>query len=382
MRTLCFYLPQYHPDPDNDRWWGKGFTDWRNVARARPRFAGHHQPRIPADLGFYDLRLADSRQAQADLARAYGITGFCYYHYWFQGRRPLRAPLDAVLSSGEPDFPFCLCWANENWTRAWDGLDHELLLRQQYSEADDTAHREWLAGVFADRRYLRIDGRPLFLVYRPDRIPNLAQWIERWRRQLQAKGLPDLYLCAVNSGLVTMTDPELIAQGCDATVDFQPNREDFPPPQGLRSRLYGRLQTWLPDRIYQALKLRVAANKRIDYRTMAGKLAARDWPDQYRRFPCVFPSWDNSPRRASATIIQNTDPATYRQWLAAAVRQVRSYPQEEQLVFINAWNEWAEGCHLEPDLRSGHAFLDATRAALDDTANREVSAPEPKKGKI
>ena len=181
IRPIAFYLPQFHPTPENDEWWGKGFTEWTNVTKARPLFPGHYQPQLPADMGFYDLRLPEAREAQAALAREYGIHGFCYYHYWFNGRRILERPFNEVLASGKPDFPFCLCWANENWTRVWDGGEKNVLLEQKYSHEDDLAHIESLIPAFRDERYIRIDGKPLFLVYRTGLLPNPARTAEIWR---------------------------------------------------------------------------------------------------------------------------------------------------------------------------------------------------------
>src|SRR5262245_7933162 len=192
VRLIAVYLPQFHPIPENDRSWGKGFTEWTNVAQAKPMFRGHYQPHLPADLGFYDLRLPEARRAQADLAQAHGIHGFCYYHYWFHGRRLLERPFDEVLASGEPDFPFCLCWANEPWTRRWDGKDQEILMPQEYSDRDDLAHIRWLARAFQDRRYIRVDGRPMFLVYRASRLPDPARTAATWREEARRLGAGDL----------------------------------------------------------------------------------------------------------------------------------------------------------------------------------------------
>jgi lipopolysaccharide biosynthesis protein len=220
IRAICFYLPQYHPIPENNQWWGKVFTEWTNVAKAKALFPGHYQPRIPADLGFYDLRLPEVREQQAELARANGIFGFCYYHYWFNGHRLLQSSFDAVLSSGKPDFPFCLCWANENWTRAWNGGDRELLMGQNYSHTDDVAHIRSLIPAFMDDRYIRVIGRPLFLVYRPEKMPNPQQTAEIWREEALRAGVGDLYLAKVE-GHAKGIYPDTL--GFDATVEFAPD---------------------------------------------------------------------------------------------------------------------------------------------------------------
>ncbi|HEX5272668.1 MAG TPA: glycoside hydrolase family 99-like domain-containing protein, partial [Gemmataceae bacterium] len=220
-RLVAFYLPQYHPIPENDAWWGPGFTEWRNVVRARPLFPGHYQPHLPADLGFYDLRVPEARAAQADLARAHGIHGFCYYHYWFGGRRLLERPFAEVLATGRPDFPFCLCWANENWTRAWDGQTRHMLVGQTYSEEDDVNHLRWLATAFRDPRYIRVEGKPLFLVYRALRIPSPLSTTTRWREEARKLGVGELYLCRVESFPDERGDPA--ALGFDAAVEFQPD---------------------------------------------------------------------------------------------------------------------------------------------------------------
>jgi len=232
-RVIAFYLPQYHPIPENDAWWGKGFTEWTNVTKARPLFRGHYQPHLPADLGFYDLRVAESREAQAELARQYGVTGFCYYHYWFAGKRLLNRPFDEVLMSGKPDFPFCLCWANENWTRIWDGGEDEVLMKQTYSEEDDVAHIRWLTRAFADERYIRIDGKPIFIIYRAHKLPNLKRTTDLWRHECRRLGVGELFLCRVDTAADTSPPSEV---GLDAAVEFQPGWWELGAPLGCGAR--------------------------------------------------------------------------------------------------------------------------------------------------
>jgi lipopolysaccharide biosynthesis protein len=365
IKLICYYLPQYHIIEENNKWWGPGFTDWINVVTCTPRFAGHHQPQIPADFGFYDLRLEQSRIQQAEMAKQYGVYGFCYYHYWFNGKRLLSTPLDGMLASGRPDFPFCLCWANENWTRAWDGLDHEVLIGHDYSDEDHLEHIRWLCEyVFSDSRYIRMHNKPIVLIYRLDNIPGIAKFVSLWKEFVTSRGFDGLYLCAVKNGFVSLPDEKIISSGFDAIVDFQPNRNDFPSPYGLRSLVYSLARQYIPEALYQKIKLSISANNIVSYKRMVEKLIHRPWPTTYRKFPCAFPSWDNSARRKSATIIQNDSPEVYKRFLKDCISKVKEYPDEDKVVFINAWNEWAEGCHLEPDKKYGHAFLAATRSAL------------------
>ena len=367
-RAIAFYLPQYHPIPENDAWWGKGFTEWTNVVTGRPRFTGHYQPHLPADLGFYDLRVPETRQAQADLARAAGIEAFCYYHYWFQGKRLLGGPIDAVLASGEPDFPFCLCWANESWSRAWSGRDHDVLIKQGYDDADDAAHIDWLCEVFADARYLRVDSRPLFLFYKPEGLPDATGLLAKWRARAMEKGLPAPYFCAACTGFSTRDADGLRALGFDGVVEFEPNRKHFPAAKNATGHAVSLIQRLLPTKWYEALRNSAFLGKRnistiVDYAAYVdGRLARPTIAET--TYPVVFPSWDNAVRRTSATIIENHDTAQYQRWLDDAIARVSSRPEDRRLVFLNAWNEWAEGCHLEPDQKRGHAFLDATAETL------------------
>lgn len=366
VRTIAFYLPQFHPIPENDAWWGEGFTEWTNVTQVRPRFRGHCQPQLPADLGFTDLRVPDVREAQAALAREHGLHGFCYYHYWFQGRRLLNRPFDEVLASGRPDFPFMLCWANENWTRRWDGQETEILVAQAYSEDDHRRHARSLAPAFADPRYLRVAGRPVFLVYKAGRIPEVRRATDVWREELVRGGLPEPYLMRVESAQDEAGDPR--ALGFDAAVEFQPAwaQLGWPRRHGWKARLVASLglisRGWVENKIY-------------DYPTVVRRMLSRPAPD-YRRFPCVMPGWDNSARRKQGAIIMaDSSPDLYGEWLAEVIRHRPAAGPGEDFVFINAWNEWAEGCHLEPCQTWGRGYLEATRRALAGAAAQRGAMP-------
>ena len=365
IRAIAFYLPQFHPIPENDVWWGKGFTDWTNVARAKPAFKGHYQPHLPADLGFYDLRLPEARQAQADLAREYGIHGFCYYHYWFKGRRLLERPFNEVLNSGKPDFPFCLCWANESWTRLWDGQEQEILMAQNYNEEDDLNHIRWLAGAFRDPRYIRVHGRPLFLVYRLSRLPDPERTVEIWRNEARRLGVGDIFICNVES---FAADHGLAPQyNLDGAVEFAPDHKEIPLRQEANKLTHRLSRRPRIQRVATVLGLAqpwLCTHGVYSYAELMNNMLAKPNPP-YLRFPCVMPAWDNAARRQlGATIFHGSTPDLYQQWLAAAAQKAKSVNKDEPIVFINAWNEWAEGNHLEPCQKWGHAYLQATRNAL------------------
>lgn len=363
MKIYSFYLPQFHPIPENDFWWGKGFTEWRNVTLSTPLFKGHRQPQIPADLGFYDLRCQEIRYEQAKLAREYGVDGFIYYHYWFEGKRLLEKPLNDVVSDKNYDFPFAVCWANETWSRAWDGLDHEVLIAQTYSLEDHERHAEYLISLFKDERYIKVNNRPLFLIYRIAKVEFLDEFLSILKKKSLEAGIMPPYVSAVRSSFkkeLSTFDFSIV----DAVVDFQPNAEDFPKSKGIQNKIINILKNYLPDSFYQRLKLNVKARKVISYADYVNmKISHPLKISNSRVFPCCFPSWDNSPRRKTPTIIQNDDPELFKKWIVSAKKQVSSYPDEEQIIFINAWNEWAEGCHLEPDLVMGYKFLEAVRDA-------------------
>ena len=361
VRAIAFYLPQFHAVAENDTWWGRGFTEWTNVVRGHPLFPGHYQPHLPADLGFYDLRLAEVRQAQAELAREYGIHGFCYYHYWFNGRRILERPFQEVLASGKPDFPVCLCWANENWTRVWDGGDRHVLLEQHYSPEDDIAIIKSLIPAFSDPRYIRVDGRPLFLVYRTELLPDPAATAMRWRQVAVEAGLPGLYLARVEH-FVAGTDPATI--GFDAAVEFAPD--------GARGKIKYRGAFGRALAALGLIPSVFANNAVVTYAATAEEFSRKPDPG-FRRFFGVTPMWDNSARRkAGANIYVGSTPTLYGKWLRSAIeRTLRRHHGDERIIFINAWNEWAEGCHLEPDQRWGRAYLEETRRVLAETTTTD-----------
>lgn len=368
VRTICFYLPQFHPIPENNDWWGAGFTDWNNVVKGRPRFAGHYQPHLPADLGFYDLRMEETRVAQAELARMYGIEGFCYYHYWFKGKRLLERPLDDMVASGKPNFPFCLCWANQTWSRTWSGRDQDVLIEQDYDAADHANHIDWLTTVFKDPRYICVEGRPLFLVYLGEDIPEVTSVLAAWRESAVEKMGVEPWICAVRTGFSKLNSAGILALGFDGVVEFEPNRKHFPAAKNTTGHVVAITQKLLPSRLYDILRnsrwlRRRTLNTIVDYSAYVDLALARPELDS-NTFPCVFPSWDNTARRTSATIVENNDPDAYQRWLADAISRVEARAPDKRLVFVNAWNEWAEGCHLEPDERHGTAFLQATNAAL------------------
>ncbi len=342
-RLIAFYLPQFHPTPENDAWWGKGFTEWTNVTKAGPQFDNHYQPHLPSDLGFYDLRVRETRHEQIALARDYGIDAFCYHYYWFSGSRLLHRPLDDMFADPQSDMPFCLCWANENWTRRWDATENQVLIAQRYLPDDDLNFIKGLVPYFEDSRYLRVGGKPLLIVYRPQQLPNPRRSAQVWREHCRSAGLGDIHICAA----LTHGNRNYQQFEFDSGVEF--------PPHSLEAdrNLNASIDFYAPFG-GNVLTFEAIASTYLDRRYQPGNV-----------FRSVFPSWDNTARTGPrAFIALNGTPGNYEFWLAESIRRtMRDFPGEERLVFINAWNEWAEGCHLEPDRKYARQFLEATLRA-------------------
>jgi O-antigen biosynthesis protein len=344
VRLVAFYLPQFHAIPENDMWWGEGFTEWTNVRPAKPLFEGHYQPHVPLDLGYYNLLEHDVMRRQIDLAKTYGIEAFCFYYYWFSGTHLLEKPIQQLLLKRDLNMPFCLCWANENWTRRWDGLDNEILIQQQHSAEDDINFIQSVAAYMRDERYVRLEGKPLLLIYRPNLLPSAKETAARWRSWCRENGIGEVYLAYTQS--FESAPPETF--GFDAAIEFPPN--DISPTviTNTVTAEHGDFEVY-------------------DWKSLMERSYHYQRPD-YMLFRSVCPMWDNTPRKKNrANIYVNNTPETYERWLKNAIDYtLRScYPRDNRLIFINAWNEWGEGAHLEPDAKNGYAYLRATRQALE-----------------
>lgn len=359
IKPIAIHLPQFHPFAENDEWWGKGFTEWTNVTKAKPLFNGHYQPHLPADLGFYDLRLAEARLAQEALAKAYGIYGFCYYHYWFNGKRLLHEPIDRKLANPEEDFPFMLCWANENWTRRWDGKELDVLVEQNYSIQDDEQHIEFLIHhFFKDERYIKINNKPFFVVYRVGLLPNTQQTAEIWNEACKKAGFKGIYLAFMRREGYNESPKQI---NFDASIDFKPDFRDN--PSHLKASFLKRLLFKFGWNSQDPFINNQIINY-YDYVVYQKNLVQPKW----KNYPGLTPSWDNSSRRnhGGAFILKDSTPEQYGEWLKHTLHNFTPYSEEESFLFINAWNEWAEGNHLEPCQKWGLAYLEATKAALNE----------------
>jgi lipopolysaccharide biosynthesis protein len=352
-RLIAFYLPQFHPIPENDEWWGKGFTEWTNTAKAKPLFSGHYQPHVPADLGFYDLRVPETRMAQAEMAREHGIEAFCYYHYWFAGKRVIERPFAEVLESGKPDFPFCLCWANQTWTGIWHGAPNKVLIEQTYPGNDDHRnHFDFLLRAFMDKRYVTVDGKPLFIIFQPLEIPEVKKMTDMWREWAEHAGLKGLYLVGFS------WSPLFVPQefGFDGSV-----------AEGLPFRWAASVSRRRPIKwLMKKVQAKMGKPTVYSYDKIIPKLMGDRIPNNVE-YPCVVPNWDNTPRSGkNGLVLHGSTPELFRIHVRKALQIVEKYPSEHKIVFVKSWNEWAEGNHLEPDLKFGRGYLKVLKEEIEN----------------
>ena len=377
-RVIAYYLPQFHPIPENDKFWGKGFTEWTNVAKAQPLFKGHYQPRIPADLGFYDLRLPEVREQQAQMAREAGIEGFCYWHYWFgNGKRLLQRPFNEVLQSGKPDFPFCLAWANHSWkTSTWEngGKDRMIVEQRYLGEEDYTLHFQEVLPAFRDKRYITIEGKPLFAIFDPYNFQDMSNFIKTWQRLAKENGLKGIYFIAIcNStstlqrnadGTLKRVTPnlqsservynDLLNLGFDGINSFGKSRAEM-----LCMGKYMRIVKKLLHQYLPFLPTHCINYEKITQHFFAPE---DSWQNVY---PSIFPQWDRTPRAGNSEgVYINATPTNFKKHIQDALNVIKNKDVEHQILFLRSWNEWGEGNYVEPDLKYGHAFLDAIKETI------------------
>ncbi|MDX2263823.1 MAG: glycoside hydrolase family 99-like domain-containing protein [Hyphomicrobiales bacterium] len=351
---IAFYLPQFHTVDENDEWWGAGFTEWTGVTTAKPLFPDHAMPHVPADLGFYDLRVRETRRKQGQLARQYGVYGFCYYFYWFSGRRILEKPLELMLADGEPNMPFCLCWANEPWSRRWDGSEHEVLLEQKHDLETDLRILDDLMPYFEDPRYIRVDGKPVLVIYRSQLMPERAAFVARLQAEARKRGLPGLHMCNVMS----FGETDASAHGFDAAVEFPPH--NVLADEAVFSKAAAPVN--YAGKIYSFADM------------VAKKMSAPPYP--FAHYPGVMPRWDNTARKGSSgNVFHGSTPSLFEVWLRHAAKTTLQGNPNAPLCFINSWNEWGEGAHLEPDRRTGRRYLDAVRRVASGEMDRALASP-------
>ena len=379
-RVIALYLPQFHPIPENDKYWGKGFTEWTNVGKAKPLFKGHYQPRVPADLGYYDLRMPEVREAQAGLAREAGIEGFCYWHYWFgNGRMLLERPFQEVLDSGKPEFPFCLGWANHSWkTSTWtnDGKQrNEMIAEMQYLGEDDyRKHFNYVLKAFQDKRYITVDGMPLFLIFDPIDLP--ADFIPYWRKLAKEVGLPGIHFVAniqnTNGRPLKDNNGNIVAKGYFATdeagkyYDYVVNIKGFDAVASLgtwRAEIMSKNKFGFAAQRALANRFNIKIPNIYDYRKIMKNYYV---PEDSREnvYPSLLPQWDRSPRSGVNGIYKNSTPEYFKESILEALKLVKNKKAEHRILFLKSWNEWAEGNYVEPDIKFGHGYLDAIHDSI------------------
>ncbi|WP_041544490.1 glycoside hydrolase family 99-like domain-containing protein [Oceanobacillus iheyensis] len=345
-KIIALYLPQFHEIKENNNWWGKGFTEWSNTKKAKPLFHNHYQPREPYRDFYYDLTNPGVRAWQAKLAKQYGIFGFCYYHYWFKGRRLLERPFNEVLASGKPDFPFCLSWANEPWTRNWNGGSRNVLMPEDYGEKRDwKEHFNYLIKAFKDKRYIRVNNKPLFVIYRPETIPNLIDMMDYWEELAIQHGLEGIYFVQTFNGFRPLSPINRF----DAAVEFEPH---FTLAHGKDNNFWKLVNGYNGKAKY------------LDYDRIWESILSRNNKQHKKVFLGAFTDWDNTARmQSSGTIYHGATPAKFKNYLSRQIDRANNV-YDSEFLFINAWNEWAEGAYLEPDKKFKYGYLEAVRDAL------------------
>lgn len=356
-KVIAIYLPQFHPISENDEWWGKGFTEWTNVGKAKPLFRGHYQPRVPADLGYYDLRVAETREAQANMAREAGIEGFCYWHYWFgKGKRLLERPFNEVLASGEPDFPFCLAWANETWKGFAHGLkNRNVLIEQLYPGVEDyTAHFYEVLPAFKDKRYITVEGKPLFMIYKPLADPEVLVFMDTWRKLAVENGLSGIYFVGHNNNPNDSLS-DILATGVDAVNTVRLQQYIL-----YHRKFFQKIKTKL-NRLFRGMPYV------FSYKQMSKYFIDSDVDSRENIFPSIISGWDHTPRSGKdGLVITGTEPDIFGKHVDEVLSVVKKKRKQNQIVFIKSWNEWAEGNYLEPDLKYGLEFLRVLKEKLDN----------------
>lgn len=357
-KIIALYLPQFHPTPDNDEWWGKGFTEWTNVGKAKALFPGHYQPKVPADLGYYDLRVPEVREQQAQLAREAGIYGFCYYHYWFgHGKQELELPFNEVLAFGKPDFPFMLCWANESWhAKFWDkdgkASSKKMLIEQTYDEDDIDPHFYHLLPAFKDSRYIKIDGCPAFMIYHPDEMPDPGKFINRWQELARQNGLSGITFFSYQCNNIS---EDSIARHRDYGIDYVVTTRLM--QDWWLHRSFG---TRLRNKIHYYLGLPNVSEYSELYKWLNGAECLSE-----NVCPCIIPNWDHTPRSGNnGLVLVNSTPELFKKHVDDTIDLIKN--KSNRIIFLKSWNEWGEGNYVEPDLKYGHGYLDAIKDALDN----------------
>ena len=375
MKIITFYLPQFHAIPENDKWWGKGFTEWVNVKKAKSLFEGHEQPKIPLNENYYNLLDADVMRWQVKLAKNYGIYGFCFYHYWFDGHLLLEKPMENYLSDQTLDFPYCICWANENWTNQWVADKHKVLIAQTYGNIENwKEHYDYLSQFFKDKRYIRVNNRPLLVIYRPDLIPNVKDMLEKYVEFAKTDGFEGLcFMCQRPDSLLSGSHSDLSA--FDYCIEYQPafafnniqKKQNLLWLRKLKRQLLLNIEKYLHISTENFRLSKIKNDLTIyDYDKIWNNII-NSAPMTDKSIPGAFVNWDNTPRKGiRGSVVIGSSPKKFKKYLKRQIWHTRN-EYKQDIIFLFAWNEWAEGGFLEPDEKYGYGYLSAIYEALKET---------------